>query len=490
MKVLTYLKNTLLASLVIALTVSCERDISDDAVEATFPNTPDIFTDAPVGLTDQFFESFNPIFGANANGFGTDENEAYEGSASIRIDVPGPNDPDGGFIGGIFRDRGAGRDLSGYDALTFWAKGTVTGKVEVGFGTDFETDTYPVSTIINLTTGWSKYTIPIPDPSKLTQERGMFLFSAGSFDPLLNDDTSNADSFNDNFGYTFWIDELRFENTGTTSLLAPTILNGQDIALDIFTGYTQTIDGLGATFNLANGNNISVVAARAYFEFASSDSNVATVDAFGNVAVIGAGEATITGSIGSSQANGSLQITSAGSFVNAPMPTQAQADVTSIYSDSYPSVSALNPGVFAGPNTQNIAVQTFDGNSHIRYEGIDFIGIGWDGTVNVSGETMVHLDVQLLSGSGNALVMELIDFGPDGIDNGLTSAGGDGTAGGFNLSSQLVADQWVGVDIPLSAFTLPTGGGGFGSPNLNNIGFIVFVSSNGASFLVDNIYFY
>lgn len=486
MKGLTYLKNTLLTGFAIALTVSCERDISDEAVVATFPVTPDIFTDAPVGLTDEFFDSFDPAIGANPNGFGTDENEAYEGSASIRIDVPGPNDPNGGFIGGIFRDRGEGRDLSGYDALTFWAKGTVTGKVTIGFGTDFDTDTYPVSTVINLATGWTKYTIPIPDPSKLTQERGMFLFSAGSFDPLVNDNPALAETFADNFGYTFWIDELRFENTGTTTLLAPTILNGQDTAIDIFTGFTQTIDGLGATFNLGNGQNISVNAARAFFEFASSDSSVATVDTFGNVNVIGAGEATITGSIGDQQANGSLQITSAGSFVNAPDPTQAAADVISIYSDAYPSVSGFNPGTFAGSNTQNIAVQTFEGNSHVQYEGIDFVGIGWDGTVNASGETMVHLDVQLIGGTGNALVMELIDFGPDDTDNGF----GDGSAGGFNLSSQLVADQWVGIDIPLSSFTLSTGGGGSGLFNTANIGFVVFVSSNGASFLVDNIYFY
>ncbi|PTX61549.1 hypothetical protein C8N46_104192 [Kordia periserrulae] len=486
MKAFTYIKNTLLAGLAIALTVSCEREISDDAVLASFPNTPDIFTDTPVGLTDAFFESFDPAVGANPNGFGTDENEAYEGSTSIRIDVPSPSDPDGGFIGGIFRDRGAGRDLSGYDALTFWAKGTLTGNVTVGFGTDFETNLYPVSTEIQLTSGWSKYVIPIPDASKLTQERGMFLFSAGSFDPLGNDNPAIADSFSDNIGYTFWIDELRFEKLGTTSLLFPYILNGEDVAIDNFTGYMQAIDGLGATFNLANGQNVSVNAAIAYFEFASSNNSVATVDTFGNVNVIGSGVATITGSIGNQQANGSLEITSSGAFVNAPVPTQAEADVISIYSDSYVSVNGFDPGVFAGSNTENISVQTFDGNNHVRYEGIDFIGIGWDGTVNVTGETMVHVDIQLTSAAGSALVMELIDFGPDDTDNGF----GDGSAGGFNVSSQLIQGQWVGIDIPLSAFTLPTGGGGSGNPNLANIGYIVFVSSNGASFLVDNIYFY
>ena len=37
---------------------------------------------------------------------------------------------------------------------------------------------------------------------------------------------------------------------------------------------------------------------------------------------------------------------------------------------------------------------------------------------------------------------------------------------------------------------LYAGGGGSGLFNLNNLGFVIFVSNNGASFLVDNIYFY
>lgn len=488
MKTLKHIQIKICLPLVLVLMtmVSCERDLSDDVELATFPNTAEIFIDDPVGLTDDFFISFDPAFGANTEGFGTDQNEFYEGTSSIRIDVPTPTDPDGNFIGGIFRDRGEGRDLSGYDALTFWAKGSLTGNVLVGFGTDFMTDTYPVSTTIQLSSGWKKYVIPIPDPSKLVQERGMFLFSAGSYDILSNDDPSDANSFSDNVGFTFWIDELKFEKLGTTRLLFPYILEGQNIQTDNFVGYSETIGGLGATFNISNGQNVSVTAARSYFEFDSSDPSVATVNNLGEVNVIGSGVTTITGSLGNTAASGSLQITSSGSFVNAPDPTLPQANVISIFSDSYTGVTSFNPGVFAGSNIGNIQVQAFAGNSHVNYESLDFVGIGWDGTVNVSGMTNVHLDVQLTSAPGSALVMELIDFGPDDTDNGF----GDGSAGGFNVSNQLSEGQWVGIDIPLSSFTLSTGGGGSGSPNLSNIGYIVFVSSNGASFLVDNIYFY
>ena len=84
----------------------------------------------------------------------------------------------------------------------------------------------------------------------------------------------------------------------------------------------------------------------------------------------------------------------------------------------------------------------------------------------------------------------MVDFGPDKTDNGFANSGNDGTAGGNNISNQLSQGEWVSIDIPLNAFTQATGGGGTGSPNLDNLGYVVFVSSNGASFLVDNIYFY
>jgi len=81
----------------LGLIIGCDRDISDDAALASFPNTAEIFTDNPVGLTDDFFISFDPVEGANTEGFGTDDNEAYQRTSSIRIEVPAPNDPNGGI---------------------------------------------------------------------------------------------------------------------------------------------------------------------------------------------------------------------------------------------------------------------------------------------------------------------------------------------------------------------------------------------------------
>ncbi len=471
------LKSTSLLAIIFAIfLIRCERDISDSAVLATFPNTADIFTDAPVGLTDAFFESFDPAAGANPTGFGVDNTIAYVGTTSIRLDVPAPNDPEGGFIGGIFRDRGAGRNLTGYDCLTFWAKASTTGTFgTVGFGVDFAESKHETTvTEMPLTTGWKKYIIPIPDPSKLTQERGLFLFAAG---------TNSTNSM----GYTIWIDELRFEKLGNISLINPFILNGQDLTVDGFLGSNQEINQLGAVFSLANGQNVQVNAAPAYFTFESSNTSVTGPFVNNTFSIIGStGTAVISARIKNILAQGSITVNASGAFVNAPNPTTNPANVISVYSDFYSTIQGFNPGVFAGPNTVSITTNTFANNQHIRYEGIDFVGMGWNGTINASSKTMVHLDVKLISGSN--VVMELIDFGPDGIDNGFGP--NNGTAGGNNISGQLQQNEWVSLDIPLNAFTLATGGGGGGNPNRNNLGFIVFVSNNGATFLVDNVYFY
>ncbi|MEZ4854562.1 hypothetical protein [Flavobacterium sp.] len=471
-------------SILLAFT-NCEREISDEAVLATYPNTPDIYTDNPVGLTDIFFHSDNPADGANPTAFNVDNNEAYAGSRSIRLDVPDPGNPNGGYVGGVFIDRGNGRNLTQYDALTFYIKAsrTVASGVTFGFGSDYtasnpqDVNKYRVTTSnISLSTNWEKVIIPIPDPSVLTQLKGLFALAAGT-------QATGGE------GYIIWIDEIRFEKLGNISLVYPYIFEGQDNVVDGFLGSTQNITGTGALFNLANGSNIRVDAQHTYFNFSSSDPTVNgpfELSPQGNLftTINGlTGSTVITATLNNSQAQGSLTINAVGDFVNAPNPTQDPANVISIFSDTYSTIPGFNPGVFAGPNTINISLNSISNNQHLKYQGIDYVGIGWDGIINASSKTYIHLDVQLISGSN--VIVELKDFGANGVDGG-----GDDSAGGRNISSQLLTGQWVGIDIPLNGFTLPTGGGGAGNPNKNNLGFVIFVSNNGATFLVDNIYFY
>ena len=229
-----------IAGIVTTALVSCEREFSEDITLATFPTIPEVFTDNPVNLTDEFFISFDPADGANVYGFDTD-NDAYKGTQAIKIDVPAPNDTNGGFIGGIFLDRGEGRNLSEYTALTFWAKGSTTATVGLfGFGTDFIEDKYTVSLEdTTLSTAWKKYIIPIPDPSKLVQEKGMFIFSAGT-------------QSTGNLGYSIWLDEIRFEKLNTFAQARTSIMSGLDVNRQVYNGEI-IIDETQQTVNLGDG---------------------------------------------------------------------------------------------------------------------------------------------------------------------------------------------------------------------------------------------
>ncbi|MDP4989517.1 MAG: glycosyl hydrolase family 16, partial [Polaribacter sp.] len=172
----------------------------------------------------------------------------------------------------IFRDDNGGRDLSKYDALTFWAKASKAATInDIGFGQDFGQNKFQVSKRgLRLTTNWVKYTIPIPDASKLKQEKGMFWYAEGP---------ENGD------GYSFWIDELQFEKLGTIAQPRPSILNGDNISVNTFIGVNINVADLNQTFNLGTGEDISISSAPGYFIFSSSNPSVASVSETGVVEV-------------------------------------------------------------------------------------------------------------------------------------------------------------------------------------------------------------
>ena len=467
-----------LLSLILVFAFGCERDISDEAVEASFPNEGDIYTDAPVGLTDDFFISFDPAGGANTEGFGTDDNEAFMGTSSIRIDVPAPDDPNGGFIGGIFRDRGAGRDLTGYDALTFWAKGSTTGEIgEVGFGTDFEESNFAVTLQnVQLSTDWRKYIVPIPDPSKLTQEKGMFLFSAGS-------------QSTDGMGFVFWIDELRFENLGTLGQPRPQIFNGENLTQQAFSGSTIQTTGLAYKVNLASGLNQTVTATPNYFEFMSSDPSVATVNSLGEIEVLSEGTTTITASLDNVMAEGSLTLEVAGPFIFADEPTRDPSNVISLFSDAYTDVPVSRYNSFFEPFQTTLGgVLPIGDQAIISYTDLNFVGIVFNGvifpseavpTINATNMTHIHIDINVQEElqAGDLLLLELTNYGSTNTTGGFTIPGSD-----------LETGTWVGFDIELSSFA--------GLSDRSSLGLLLFNSENGpnnptiSDIYFDNIYFY
>ena len=464
--------NSIAAALLVALMFGCERELSDDISLAKYPNTPEVFTDFPVSLTDQFFISYDPADGANVNGFDVDNN-AYKGSSAIRIDVPGSEDPEGGFIGGIFKDRFLGRDLTEYDALTFWAKGTTTASIGLfGFGTDFEGDKFNVGLEeINLTTTWKHYIIPFPDPAKLVQEKGMFAFSAGT------DST-------DGLGYTFWIDEIRFQKLGYFTQPRPTIYDGMEKEVTGYTGSEIDIKETKLTLSLGNGSDVTVSAAAAYFDYTSSDTAVATVDEDGVVTVLEIGTSTITASLNGVDATGSLIVESKGFFESAPVPTHAAENVISIFSDAYEDVNIdFYNGYWKPWQTTTSADFVYNGDNILAYENFNFVGQQFtDPLVDASEMTHFHLDVFIPNDvqPNDELKITIKDYGPNKADNG--GRGDDMTQVVLINSSQLTSNGWASVSVPLT-FTTGTG-----------IGQLIYENSSDASKIstvfLDNIYFY
>ncbi len=448
---------------------SCERELSDDVVPATFNNEAFVFNDNPVGLTDQFFVSFDPATGANVDGFDVDNTVSFEGTSSIKIDVPSQTDPSGAYIGGIFRDRGEGRDLTEYNALTFWAKASTTATIaEIGFGTTFGKDfpvgvsltDYATSTSnVELSTTWRKYIIPIPDPSKLVQERGMFLFAANS-------------NINGGVGYTFWLDEIKFEKITNYGQSRPTMLGGVTANFISTPGQSLNISGFTGTYNLDTGGDVTVSTQPSYFEFTSSNPSVATVNSDGLINVITTGQADITATLDGVDVNGSVNVQS---FTDQR--------IISIFSDLYANVPVDGYNGFYEPFQTTLGGAVVEnGNNIIDYTLLNFVGIefygryGGPGVAPVDATDMTHFNIDFRVngnvGSSDFIRIELI--------NGF--GGAQQSAASFTVNSaSLQSNQWVSLKIPLSNF-----------PGLqrNALGIILFDTPAGIQNLsVDNIFF-
>jgi len=461
-----YSKIMLLTGLLFVITMSCERDISDQVEFAHLSKTGEIFTDSPIGLGSDFYF---PYTGSKATAWSVDEGEGYESFASMRFDVPNANDPAGNYAGAIFRVDGSGRDLTEFDALTFWAKasqGVVIG--EVGFGQDFGLNKYQVSeNNVSLSTNWQKFVIPIPDASKLFDERGMFWYSAG---------TQNTGGN----GYTFWIDELKFEKLGTIGQPRPAILNGNDVVQDVFDGNDLELTGLTQTFNLGSGINKTVNVAPSYFDFSSSDPSLAFISEYGIISVNN-GSAVITASLGGVEAEGSLTVNSVGNFQFAPIPTLDSSDVLSVFSDVYTNVPVDYYNGFWTPGSSTGSADfTINGDNILHYTNFNYVGTAMSSpTLDASNMTNFHLNMYVPDNipADFDFLISIEDWGANQIDNG----GDDTRQQIFVDISQVQPDTWITVDVPLTL------------TSRNNIGLIIYENINNSSlsnFYIDNVYFY
>ncbi len=448
----------ILAIFTAAFSISCEREL-DELKPVSYPIMPEVFI-------DDFSSGLNyAAFGGSVpTAFDVDKEVAYDNSeASMRFDVPDANDPAGAYAGGVFFTS-VGRDLSVFDALTFYIKASQPATIDVlGFGNDLGESKFQTSINgVTVNTSWKKVIIPLPDPKKLTAERGMLFYSEGPENGL---------------GYTFWIDEVKFEKLGTIAYPRFTIQNGNNDNQSSFVGVSMQISGLSSIFNMPNGIDQSVNISTAYFDFATSDETIATVDENGKVVIVGGpGTAKITASINGEEALGSLTIQSKGAFISAPTPISLPADVISIFSDAYPNI-AVNyyNGYWAPYQTTQSADFEVNGDHILYYTNFNFVGIEFSSpTQDASSMTHLHLDVYVPSNltSDAQFKLELVDFGTGGTGSYVTSIPA--------ASSQ----QWVSFDIPLSSFS--------GLTNRAKLAQLIFstTSTGFTGFYADNIYLY
>ncbi len=459
--------NQLRAALLFAalfFVMGCERELEELEL-ATFPTSAEVFIDGFPG--DLNYAAFG---GSDVGAFDVDTEVKYAGTTSMKFAVPDFEDPAGAYAGGSFFLTG-GRDLTGYNVLTFWARATQAANIDiVGIGNDLGANNYQASVEgLAVNTNWQKYYIPIPDPSKLTQERGMFFYSEGP---------------ENGRGYTFWIDEMKFEKLGTVVQVNSGIFNGENLTQSVETGATFRADGF-ATFNLPTGINQRVNAAPSYFNYVSSNPSVASVDATGAVTVLDAGTATITASLGGEASVGSLTITSTGDPIlpatPAPTPTVPSADVISIFSNAYTNVPVdFYNGFWQFSTTQSANVQVVPGDDVIRYSQLNFVGIQFTApTIDARAVNRIHLDIWTPDATAlpaNFKVL-LVDLGPDGSFGGNDDASHEVTI----TSPVLQTEQWVSIDLPLSAFP--------GLTSRANLAQIV-LSGDLPNVFMDNLYLY
>jgi hypothetical protein len=432
----------------------CGRDT--DALKPAPPN------DDPVVFDDTFGSGvdYQAFLNSKVDAVSIVTDEKAEGTASLKVTVPAPGHPTDWFAGGAFTTTLA-RDLSGYNALTFWAKASKASTFDVvGFGNDNTgTSLYEATwSNIPLTTTWTRFTVPIPVPERLSSERGLFFIAEGG---------------ENNEGHEVWFDDVRFETVTTISNPRPGLTPRNLVS---FVGQTVNVEGTQTTFDV-DGQPEVIEHSPGYFTFASSDENVVAVTG-GQVLVVGPGSATITAMLGDVDVAGTVDITSSEPPATAaPAPVLPSGDVISLFSLAYSDETVDTWS--AEWDAADVTDLTVDNDDIKAYTNLIFAGIEFTSNP-VNAATMTHFHMDLWVPGGSVFRIKLVDFGANGV-----YAGGDDSEYEIPLSSAstpaLAADTWINVDIPLASFT--------GLKDTAHLAQLVISGDVGTAFM-DNVYFH
>ena len=268
---------------------------------------------------------------------------------------------------------------------------------------------------------------------------------------LVNAGWSSVDIPKASFTGMTWdsVFQLKFDGNGGTTPLDVYIDNiyfwkeptaiGTDVTLSDLTIDGTTIAGFSAgatsyTVDLVEGTTTAPSIAAV-----PTDSN-ASVDVTDATSVPGSGVVVVTSTDGTITSTVTVNFTATIPADGAPAPTQAEADVVSVYSDTYSTNILTNNNPGWSQTTQVTEVQLgASSNNTLKYSNLTYQGMLYDAT-DVSLMDYVHLDYY----TDDATALEFFVV-KEGTGENTYDIGG--TLG-------ITTGQWVSIDIPLAHYTV------------------------------------
>ena len=397
---------------------------------------------------------------------------AVDGARSLKINVPPQGSALGLYSGGVLTS-GASRDMADFNALTFYARADADISLDVaGFGNDNTgTSLYEAGrTGIPLTRDWVFVVVPIPAPSRLISERGMLTFAES-----LEQQPPNSGIYPYPDGYNIWLDEIRYAHLGNISVFRA---NMRSVNRQYFIGSTVTVDNTSTVF-LLDGAYTPVGHSPNYFDYASSDASVASVDR-GVITVVGEGSAVITAKLEDFDVSGTITLTGNQPPSEASDPPTVPAEnVISMFSDAYNAVPVDTWRADWGGSTTVLEEYVVAGSNTKMYSSLNFVGITFE-SAKIDATAITHFHLDVYAPTGTNFRVKLVSFPPDlsaGVQTGDLILDSDSTPA-FNAGS------WSSLDIPLTSFQLPA------SWDWSQVGQIVLSTTDAQLVLVDNVFWY
>ncbi|MBS2024962.1 MAG: Ig-like domain-containing protein, partial [Deltaproteobacteria bacterium] len=410
-------------------------------------------------------------FGGSTNAISIDASTGHASTSSLKVIVPSS-----GYTGGALLSASA-PDLTGYNAVTFWAKANNSVTFDtVGLGND-NTATTPRAAErhgLALTDTWQRFVIPIPAPAQYTGQHGLFHVATGA-----------------NSNVIVWFDQIQYESLSDSEFGTITpVIAGE--TLDKKVGDSFGVDGPAVIYggpSAGAGWVLALPAKTAWFTYASSNTDVCTVDSgTATISAVGVGSADITAKLGSLDAGGKITVNVTAANTQTPpaaapdAPTAAANTVVSLLTSVYTNHAVDGNKWRADWSSATLDEVTIGADAVKKYSNLAYVGVEFTGANSIDATTMGFFHVDVWTSDASVVGIKLVDFGPDNAYQG-----GDDSEGEVDTDTSAAAskNKWLSLDIPLSSFH---DHGLTASPA--HVSQLLFTSTNGATIYVDNVYFH